>query len=80
MRVPQILLAGLVLVTWSPALQSQEPDAGTARQQVQRQFDANSPRVGEPLPDISAYEGRGTPLRLASLKGSHTVLVFGCLT
>ena len=81
MRLRQTLLAALtLLVAYNPPLRSQETNAETPRQQVQRRFEANSPRIGEPLPDVAAYDGRGKPFRLASLKGSHTVLVFGCLT
>jgi len=43
-------------------------------------FSANSPKIGEPLPDISVYAEDGTPFPLRRLKGKHTVLVFGCLT
>jgi len=41
---------------------------------------ARGPAVGEKLPDVTAYDAEGKPFRLSSLKGSHTVLVFGCLT
>lgn len=38
------------------------------------------PKVGSKLPDLTVFDGAGKPLQLSSLKGSHTVLVFGCLT
>lgn len=41
---------------------------------------SKGPAVGDKLPDITAYDAAGKPFRLHSLKGSHTVLVFGCLT
>lgn len=36
--------------------------------------------VGNPMPDLSVYDASGNPLNLADLKGSTSVLVFGCLT
>ncbi len=36
--------------------------------------------VGNPMPDLSVYDASGNPFSLADLKGSYTVLVFGCLT
>ena len=41
---------------------------------------AKGPAVGEKLPDVAAFDVNGKPFRLSSLKGSYTVLVFGCLT
>jgi cytochrome oxidase Cu insertion factor (SCO1/SenC/PrrC family) len=38
------------------------------------------PAVGDQLPDISGYDAAGKPVELAQMKGSYTVLVFGCLT
>lgn len=38
------------------------------------------PVVGSKLPDIQAFDEQGQVLSLASLRGSYTVLVFGCLT
>ena len=38
------------------------------------------PRVGDRLPDLTANTPDGTEVRLADLRGHHTVLVFGCLT
>lgn len=72
-------LAFMVMVAGAVA-HAQERPAESPREQVQRRFDANSPAIGELLPDVSGYDAQGKPFRLASLKGSHTVLVFGCLT
>lgn len=36
--------------------------------------------VGAPLPDLAVYDAAGKPFQLSQLKGSYTVLVFGCLT
>ena len=35
---------------------------------------------GDALPDVQLYTGEGEEFRTTQLKGSHTVLVFGCLT
>jgi peroxiredoxin len=47
---------------------------------VSQRFDKASPAVGDPLPDVTALDAEGRPLRLSELKGQYTVLVFGCLT
>ena len=35
---------------------------------------------GDTFPDVKLYTGEGEEFRTTQLKGSHTVLVFGCLT
>ena len=35
---------------------------------------------GDTLPDVTLYTGEGEEFRTTRLKGSHPVLVFGCLT
>ena len=47
---------------------------------VANRFEESAPRIGEALPDLSLFDADGEPFLLSSLKGSHTVLVFGCLT
>lgn len=47
---------------------------------VDQQFTRNSPPIGAPLPDLKAYDAEGKEVRLGTLKGQYTVLVFGCLT
>ncbi len=37
-------------------------------------------KVGSPLPDVTVYDSKGKELKITSLKGKYTVLVFGCLT
>ena len=41
---------------------------------------AQGPNVGEQLPDLALFDSDGKPVKLRSLKGEYTVLVFGCLT
>ncbi|HUG93299.1 MAG TPA: hypothetical protein VML55_20830 [Planctomycetaceae bacterium] len=62
------------------SVRAQPGEANSPRQQVVRGFERTAPDVGELLPDVAAFDADGQPLRLSSLKGSHTVLVFGCLT
>ncbi|MDP6039886.1 MAG: hypothetical protein QGG64_15140 [Candidatus Latescibacteria bacterium] len=36
--------------------------------------------VGTALPELTVYDASGETFSLAELKGSYSVLVFGCLT
>ena len=39
------------------------------------------PRVGQAMPDVSAFDSNGKPFSLRQkTKGRHAVIVFGCLT
>ncbi len=38
------------------------------------------PQPGSRLPDLTVYDQQGKPFALKNLRGSWTVLVFGCLT
>lgn len=38
------------------------------------------PEVGSSVPKVSAFDEQGQVVSTASLRGSYTVLVFGCLT
>ena len=39
-----------------------------------------SPSIGDPIPELVAFDENGNSFDLASLRGNYTVLVFGCLT
>lgn len=56
--------------------------AGTAlAQPTARRPGGNSlPAVGTMLPTVEAFDDQGQVVSTASLRGSYTVLVFGCLT
>ena len=41
---------------------------------------AQLPAVGTMLPVVKAFDDQGNEFSTASLRGSYTVLVFGCLT
>jgi hypothetical protein len=76
-RVGGCLLLASLLATAAHG----QPAAGESpRERVDRAFERNAPAVGEPLPDIAAYDADGGVFRLSSLKGRPAVLVFGCLT
>ncbi len=44
------------------------------------EFMEMSPRIGEPIPDVSGYDEQGNEFSLRDLKDQYTVLVCGCLT
>ena len=52
----------------------------SGRDRLSRRFDSASPKLGEPLPDVSGFTADGKPVSLRALKGDYKVLVFGCLT
>lgn len=66
------VLLGIAAVTAEPA--------AAQRQKSDKAFERQSPGIGEPMPDVTAYDAEGRPFRLRDLKGHYTVLVFGCLT
>jgi hypothetical protein len=84
-------LAGAVVLgvalAWSGATWGQPPDAGKSSadtssllQQLNDHFEKIAPKIGEPLPDVSAHDADGREWKLRSLKGHYSVVVFGCLT
>jgi cytochrome oxidase Cu insertion factor (SCO1/SenC/PrrC family) len=66
------------------ALAAPRPKAKAAaespRERVNRMFESKAPGIGQPLPDITVLDADGREFPLRSLRGKHTVLVFGCLT
>lgn len=49
--------------------------------QFNKRFNTKPPRVGQQMFDgLKAFDGKGKPFNFESLKGKHTVIVFGCLT
>lgn len=48
---------------------------------VMPQFEADAPKVGEQLPNISIHDDLGNPVNIRDLAGeNYKVLVLGCLT
>ena len=43
-------------------------------------FAQQAPGIGQPLPELTLYTAEGKEFSTSQLKGSYTVLVFGCLT
>ena len=54
--------------------------ANSPREQVNQRFNQSTPEIGAALPDVSAFDADGNAFKLQSIKGNHSVLVFGCLT
>lgn len=63
----------------NPAAKAAE-EVPMTRGGVIQKFDGSSPAIGARLPDLKAFDADGREVRLGSLKGQYTVLVFGCLT
>ena len=76
-----VIAVAAVLASLNPAFaqRTQKKRGDNPRSRLRAAF-SRGPAVGSKLPDIAAYDAAGKPFRLSSLKGSHTVLVFGCLT
>ena len=66
------LIAGLLAV----AMVGQ----GHAQQRGQQGVLSGAPGIGDSLPVVKVYLADGTPFSTSQLKGSYSVLVFGCLT
>ena len=69
------LISGLVLLFGSLTAAAQNGPP------VMPQFEADAPKVGEPLPDVTIYDDLGNPVNLRELSDeNYKVLVLGCLT
>ena len=55
-------------------------DTRFSKDKSPHKFERAAPAVGEPLPAIRIHDASGQPFELTSLRGHHSVLVFGCLT
>ena len=74
-RINDGLLTGLLLaIVWNtPFAQSGPPRMP--------QFEADAPKVGEALPDITIHDDLGNPVNIRELASeNYKVLVLGCLT
>ena len=60
----------------------QAPNRGgqSGRSGVESSFTQRSPGIGQPVPEVKLYTADGKEFSTSQLKGSYTVLVFGCLT
>jgi cytochrome oxidase Cu insertion factor (SCO1/SenC/PrrC family) len=50
------------------------------KKENEENFVKEKPAVGDALPDLTVYSPDGKEVKLSSLRGSHVVLTFGCLT
>lgn len=73
------IFAILVGAGFGPA-KAPQPEEKPSGDRQNRSFAERPPAVGEKLPEVTVYDADGKPFPLRKLKGSHTVLVFGCLT
>jgi hypothetical protein len=68
------LFWALIVIDFTPILAQVGGRTGGAQfSQVTRLLDTT-------LPTVSVFDAQGNPLSTASLRGSYTVFVFGCLT
>ena len=56
------------------------PPSQRSRSRASSGFGRSAPKIGDSLPEVSAFDAEGKEFNLSSLKGHYTVLVFGCLT
>ena len=68
-----LLLAALTMTVPACAQQS-------FVERMNQQFEGQSPKAGEALPDAAGFHADGTPFALKDTRGKLTVLVTGCLT
>jgi hypothetical protein len=67
----------LFLSTFSPVIAQR---GGPSRGDSAGRGGGQVPAVGTMLPIVSAFDEQGEKFSTSSLRGSYTVLVFGCLT
>ena len=58
------------------------PEAAWAQRNPKKEaeFLVTPPVVGDALPELTVYTPEGKEFKTAELRGSYTVLTFGCLT
>lgn len=71
-----MLLAAVLVALAGPA----EALAQKGKGKSDADFLKEKPSVGDVIPDVTAYDPSGKEVKTSSLRGHHTVLVFGCLT
>jgi|SaaInlStandDraft_1057018.scaffolds.fasta_scaffold518957_1 cytochrome oxidase Cu insertion factor (SCO1/SenC/PrrC family) len=69
-----VLLIPILVCTMMPTL------AQSPRDTRSRRGSSQVPQPGTNLPTVRAVDEQGRDFSTASLRGSYTVLVFGCLT
>lgn len=66
-------------VSAQPKKQQDDPARAKILRRLNVEF-TKGPAIGQLLPDVTLHTADGKPFPLRSVKGSYTVLVFGCLT
>lgn len=77
MRLILLHMVARILLTLAISAVLAQP---VCAQQRRDQFAKNLPAVGAQLPEVEIFDERGQILPTEKLKGSYTVLVFGCMT
>jgi len=77
MRLRTCFVLGLLAVL-AGGVWGQAPDR--AEGDGPRGMGARLPKVGSMLPDIELYDAEGQVFSTANLRGTYSVVVFGCLT
>ncbi|HVL12818.1 MAG TPA: hypothetical protein VM529_09640 [Gemmata sp.] len=54
--------------------------AQAEKKKNEEDFVKEKPAVGDTLPDVTVFSPDGKEVKLSNLRGSHAVIVFGCLT
>jgi cytochrome oxidase Cu insertion factor (SCO1/SenC/PrrC family) len=76
-----LVMAGFITSTLSISSgYAQENRNSQSRGRGTGGFDQQAPAIGQPLPNVKLYTAEGKEFSTSQLKGSYTVLVFGCLT
>ncbi len=60
--------------------EAEKPEAVEFVDQYEKKFAARDPKLGQTMPDASAFDENGNPFQLNQTRGKYTVIVFGCLT
>jgi len=72
-----LAMTGKTFVSYA---QAPNQSGQSGRSQVTSAFQRSSPGIGDSIPEVTVYTADGKKFSTSQLKGSYTVLVFGCLT
>lgn len=59
---------------------TEKPEEVEFVDRYEKKFAARDPKLGQTMPDASAFDENGNPFELNQTRGKYTVIVFGCLT
>ena len=76
-----VLMLSIVTISVFAVDAREEGDKPTSSLKDTNQLSAKSGlKIGNPLPDVTAYDADVNSFNLGRLKGHYSVIVFGCLT